>query len=86
MLALAKPGHTFGGIMIDREKWAQIYDMARYNGMSPMKFMFLAWTDRDSDIIMHYSDANEEEMYEVCLAYSRKRTNWPTSENLPSVA
>ena len=66
--------------MIDREKWAEIYDVARYNGFSPHVFILKAWEERVGDAPMHITDASEEEIYEVCLAYSRSRTAWPTSK------
>ena len=68
--------------MIDREKWAQIYDAARYNGIKPHVFMINAWGNRVSDVPRHISDASEEEVYEACLEYSRSRTAWPSKGRL----
>ena len=62
--------------MIDREKWGQIYDMARYNGFSPFKFLVeVALREKDLSV------DDEEHFFEACQKFSLSRTNYPKETN-----
>jgi hypothetical protein len=67
--------------MIDREKWAQIYDIARYNGLSPTRFLHGVILE---EVKKGVSVDNEEALYESCRELSRQRTNWPKDESRAS--
>lgn len=68
--------------MIDREKWGEIYDMARYNGMSPFRYLRAVMAEHQTGRMNASisSTDDEEGIYEACLEFSRSRTAWPTSE------
>jgi hypothetical protein len=60
--------------MIDRDKWAEIYDMARYNGFSPFRYLFGVIVEEGKDLV-----DDEEALFEACRKFSQSRTQWPTN-------
>lgn len=58
--------------MIDREQWAEIYDWARYNGISPVDFI------NQAIVGQNISPKSEEIIYLACKDFSLRRTNYPT--------
>lgn|GEM_PF-4561158 len=60
--------------MIDRDKWAQIYDMARHNGYSPFRYLLEVIDDIGKERV-----DNEEAIFEACKEFSQNRTQWPTN-------
>jgi hypothetical protein len=64
-------------MMIDREQWSQIYDMARYNGVSPFRLLKLV----AKPYVLALSLEDEEAIYQACLLWSRNRTGYLSEEN-----
>lgn len=61
--------------MIDRDQWAEIYDWARYNGLSPLDFIVQALDHQFKPV--HETLKDEEALYEACRQFSLSRTKYP---------
>jgi hypothetical protein len=53
---------------INREQWAQIYDIARYNGYAVHQLVI--------ELSAENPDITEPELFEAAKEWSKSRTNW----------
>jgi predicted DNA-binding ribbon-helix-helix protein len=56
---------------MSKEDWDRIYDIARYNGVAVHQLL--------NEVHAKNPQANEQEIYNACVQWSKDRTSYPST-------